>query len=62
MTREMSSLCYLSLHLPSPLPSSSLSPCRYCLLADYEDYIKAQDRVSEVYQVSDPDGWEFISK
>lgn len=26
--------------------------CSYCLLADYEAYIKAQDRVSEVYQVT----------
>ena len=26
--------------------------CSYCLLADYEAYIKAQDRVSKVYQVT----------
>lgn len=25
-------------------------PCRYCLLADYESYIKCQERVSEVYK------------
>lgn len=25
---------------------------RYALLADYEDYIKTQDRVSRVYKVS----------
>ena len=25
---------------------------RYCLLADYESYIKCQERVSEVFQVS----------
>ena len=24
--------------------------CRYCLLADYESYIKCQERVAEVYQ------------
>ena len=27
-----------------------MSTCRYCLLADYESYIKCQERVSEVYQ------------
>lgn len=42
-------------HLFHSLTNHLLNHDNYCLLADYEAYIKAQDRVSKVYQ--DQDRW-----